>query len=125
MRALHRGVAESVDTTDSKSVENYSHASSNLAVPTIISGCSSVWQSTWLGTKGSKVRILLSRPHIVHPSGFDTVNGPLNLFLVTTVMLSWVRGLNQQVANLSFISDGPQVRILCSAPFFWVDMQIG
>ena len=111
-------MAELVDATGSKSVENYSHASSNLAVPTIISGCSSVWQSTWLGTKGSKVRILLSRPHIVHPSGFDAVNGTLNLFLVTTVMLSWVRGLNQQVANLSFISDGPQVRILCSAPFF-------
>lgn len=36
MRALLRGVAELVDATDSKSVENYSHASSNLAVPTII-----------------------------------------------------------------------------------------
>lgn len=35
VRALHRGVAESVDATDLKSVENYSRASSSLAIPTI------------------------------------------------------------------------------------------
>ena len=43
---------------------------------------------------------------------------------VTTSMLSWVRGLIQQVANLSSILNGPQVRILHSTPF-WVDMQTG
>ena len=36
----------------------------------------------------------------------------------------WMSGLNQQVANLSFILNEPQVRILRSAPF-WVDMQTG
>lgn len=60
----------------------------------------------------------------MHPSELDTVYGLLEETPVTTSMLSWVSGLNQQVANLSFILNGPQVRILRSAPF-WVDMQIG
>ena len=63
---------------------------------------------------------------VVRSSGLDIVYGPLEKTPVTTLMLSWVRGLNQQVANLSFISYGPQVRILHSAPIlFWVDMQTG
>ena len=37
VRALHRGVAESVDAADLNSAEEKSRASSSLAIPTIIS----------------------------------------------------------------------------------------